>query len=318
MAASEHDWIKGLLLGQGAVACGFARAAEVDEADRALYEAWIASGRNGGMEYMERYADTRFDPRLLLEGAESVIAAAFNYYNPTAAGAGGLRWARYALGDDYHDEVRRRLKAVADEIEARSGAACRICVDTAPLRERYWALKAGLGFAGLNNLLIIPGAGTWTVLGFIITTLRLEPDSPMAGGCGECGACVAACPGRALDGRGGMDARRCRSYQTIEYRGKNLPALADRIYGCDICQEVCPWNSRYQCATEIEAFSPRAEILSLTAGQIRDMEQAEFSRIFRRSAIKRAKLGGLKRNLLYCLEGLGGSGEGGDLADGEL
>lgn len=313
-----YQWIRRSLLGQGAVACGFARAGEVDAADKALYEGWIASGKNADMDYLARYAGVRSDPRLLLDGAESVIAAAFNYYTPAPEGLGGLRWARYALGDDYHDEARRRLGAVAAEIEAREGAACRVCVDTAPLRERYWARKAGLGFTGLNNMLIIPGAGSWTVLGFIITTLRLEPDMPVEGSCGECGACAAACPGRALDGRGGMDARRCRSYLTIEYRGEELPALGQRIYGCDICQEVCPWNSRYQRPTEIEAFRPRPEILSLTAADIIDMEPERFSSVFRRSAIKRAKLRGLKRNLLHCLEGRGGSDKLGNAADGEV
>ncbi|MCM1050874.1 MAG: tRNA epoxyqueuosine(34) reductase QueG [Paenibacillus sp.] len=293
--------IKKLVLDAGAVATGIAKARQVTPEAEELYQTWIADGRHGGMEYMERYADVRRDPRMLLDGAESVIVAAFNYYTPKNHGdsmdgsSAPLKWARYALGRDYHEEIRDRLSAVAGEITALTGAQCRVTVDTAPLRERYWAVEAGIGFIGVNNQLIIPGTGSWVLLGEIITTLPLEADEPCRLSCDGCMKCVKACPGRALDGHGGMDAGRCMSYLTIEYRGEGPIGCGDRIYGCDICQEVCPHNS---CArpSEIPAFAPRESILSLTRDDILTMEQGEFSRIFTHSAIKRTKLAGLQRN----------------------
>lgn len=293
--------IKKLVLEAGAVATGIAKARPVDQEAESLYQSWINTGRHGEMEYMERYAEVRHDPRLLLDGAEYIIVAAFNYYTPAnhggavAGSSGPLKWARYALGRDYHEEIRERLSAVAGEITSITGAQCRVTVDTAPLRERYWAVEAGLGFIGVNNQLIIPGTGSWVLLGEIITTLPLEADEPCRLSCDGCMRCVKACPGRALDGHGGMDTGRCMSYLTIEYRGEGPIGCGDRIYGCDICQEVCPHNS---CASpsEIPAFTPRESILSLTRDDILSMEQGEFSRIFTHSAIKRTKLAGLRRN----------------------
>lgn len=293
--------IKKLVLEAGAVATGIAKARPVDQETEDLYQSWINAGRHGGMEYMERYAEVRHDPRLLLDGAESIIVAAFNYYTPAnhgdsmAGSSAPLKWARYALGRDYHEEIRDRLSAVTGEITSITGAQCRVTVDTAPLRERYWAVEAGLGFIGVNNQLIIPGTGSWVLLGEIITTLPLDADGPCRLSCDGCMRCVKACPGRALDGHGGMDAGRCMSYLTIEYRGEGPIGCGDRIYGCDICQEVCPHNS---CASqsEIPAFAPRESILSLTRDDILTMEQGEFSRIFTHSAIKRTKLAGLRRN----------------------
>ena len=184
---------------------------------------------------------------------------------------------------------------MAGEITSITGAQCRVTVDTAPLRERYWAVEAGLGFIGVNNQLIIPGTGSWVLLGEIITTLPLDADEPCRLSCDGCMRCVKACPGRALDGHGGMDAGRCMSYLTIEFRGEGPIGCGDRIYGCDICQEVCPHNS-CSSPSKIPAFTPRESILSLTRDDILTMEQGEFSRIFTHSAIKRTKLAGLRRN----------------------
>lgn len=261
------------------------------------YADWIASGKHGTMDYLDRYHDVRSDPRLLLPGARSIIVAAFNYYHPEVP---RLPIARYALGRDYHEVVRRRLMAVADSITAGTGETCRVTVDTAPLRERYFAVCAGVGFVGKNNLLIVPGIGSWVVLGEIITTLSLPPSEPCVLNCADCGKCAEACPGGALDGSGtAADARRCLSYLTIEYRGATLPS--DRIpslYGCDVCQAVCPHNATAPVTT-IPEFMPRSELLILSAEQVATLSQPEFSRIFSHSAIKRAKLAGLLRNLHY-------------------
>ena len=302
--------VKELVMACGASAAGAAVAEAVDAGDSLRYSAWISTGRHAGMEYMERYADVRSDPRLLLPGAESMVAAAFNCYTPRHRGAGGLTWARYALGRDYHEEIRERLGHVATEITDATGEACRVCVDTAPLRERYWAVEAGVGFIGRNGMLIVPGAGSWCLLGFIVTTLPLRPDAPLrSSGCDGCGRCLKACPGQALDGCGGVDARRCRSYLTIEHRG-DLPSgisLGSRIYGCDICQEVCPHNSIAK-PSEIEAFAPRSGILALGPDDIASMPPERFSALFSHSAIKRAKLSGLRRNAQACR--LTGDGDG--------
>lgn len=292
--------IKRLVTEAGAVGCGVVTLGPVDDRASKLYHDWIARGKHGDMAYLEKYSDVRNDPRLLLEGARSMIVAAFCYNWGVNGNAGlerkdALKWARYALGRDYHEEVRERLEHVAGIISQESGAKCRVAVDTAPLRERYWAVKAGIGFLGVNNQLIVPGAGSWCVLGEIITTLDISPDVPCMDSCLGCMRCVRACPGKALDGCGGMDARRCMSYLSIEYRGDDIPSLGDRIYGCDICQEVCPHNAGAKLS-EIVNFKPREAILSLSREEIIGMEQCDFSRIFSHSAIKRTKLAGLQRN----------------------
>lgn len=318
--------VKRLVAEAGAVKAGVVTLGPVDDGAERLYLDWIADGKHGDMSYLEKYADVRHDPRRLLDGAKSMIVAAFSYYwgegsnrsintempvrsdsqwGGYESGKGAeidtpLVWARYALGRDYHEEVRERLGKVAEAITSATGAQCRVTVDTAPLRERYWAVKAGVGFIGINNQLIVPGAGSWCVLGEIITTLELEPDEPCRDSCLGCMRCVRACPGHALDGRRGMDARRCMSYLSIEKRyseadADTTPYFGNRIYGCDICQEVCPHNAGARMS-EIEGFRPRQSILSLTRGDILCMEQGDFSRIFSHSAIKRAKLAGLQRN----------------------
>lgn len=297
MTSSE---IKALAYAAGAVAAGIAKADRVPPAEMSRYDRWIAAGEHGEMTYMEKYADVRSDPRLLLDGAQSVIATAFNYYTPSPRGRDGLIWARYSLGRDYHEELRERLDGVARAITDATGARCRVCVDTAPLRERYWAVTSGIGFTGRNGMLIIPGTGSWCLLGFIITTLPIPPDTPSADSCLGCGLCVDACPGHALDGNGNVDARRCRSYLTIEKRCDTLDtSLGTRIYGCDICQEVCPHNRRAPLSA-IPAFIPRQSILDLGRDDILHMEQSRFSAIFTHSAIKRAKLAGLLRNARAC------------------
>jgi len=309
----DTDEIKRLLADAGVFKSGVASLSEPVGPESILrYNRWIADGRHATMSYLEKYPDLRRDPRRLLEGAQSLISCAFNYYYPPADKPSPLKWASYALGDDYHDVIRERLGRVTRLITSSTGAECRICVDTAPLRERYWAVRAGLGFIGLNNQLIIPGAGSRFFLGEIITTLPLAADSPCTQTCGGCRRCIDRCPGKALDtietvnnydGRsvatteGRIDSRKCLSYLTIEHRGPLPEGLnpGRRIYGCDECQDACPHNADSPVST-IHEFRPRPEILRLTAADISAMNQEEFSSLFRRSAIKRAKLAGLQRN----------------------
>ncbi len=286
----------------GAFKAGVARATPVDSEGVARYRLWLEQGRHASMDYMCRYDQVRADPRLLLDGARSVISVAFNYFSDPPREPGALQVATYALGDDYHRVVRERLGRVATLITDTTGHACRVCVDTAPLRERYWAVKAGLGFIGRNNTLIIPGAGSYFFLGEIITTAPLEPDSPIvAPGCGECRRCLDACPGRALSDNAAVDARRCISYLTIEHRG-DLPegtGLGHHLYGCDECQRVCPYNAHAPLTT-IAEFQPRPELLTLTRDHVIDMDQPTFTALTRCSAIKRTRLDGLRRNASAC------------------
>ncbi|MDE7389160.1 MAG: DUF1730 domain-containing protein, partial [Muribaculaceae bacterium] len=202
----------------GAVACGVAEAAPVSPEAIEIYSRWIADGRHADMDYMTRYPDVRSDPRLLLEGARSLIVCAFSYFTDEPF---GLPVALYARGRDYHEVVRERLSALASRLTETYGGTTRVCVDTAPLRERHWAIRAGIGIQGLNNQIIVPGAGSYVFLGTILWTQPLEPTPPLsAAHCGRCGRCVEACPAKALSADGSaLDARRCLSYLTIEHSG---------------------------------------------------------------------------------------------------
>lgn len=282
-------------LDAGAVAAAFAPCVTVDDEHVTLYHSWLGRGAHAGMEYMERYGDIRRDPAMLLDGARSILCCAFPYAQ-SRDNRSDL-FADYAVGDDYHEVLRRRLTPVAEKMQSLApGSQTRICVDTAPLRERYWAWRAGLGFIGLNNQLIVPGIGSKVFLAEILWTTPADYGTPLPGDCGRCGACVKACPGQALDGKWSIDCSRCLSYLTIEHRGE-LPAwvaLPGRIYGCDICQDVCPHNRH--AADALPEFRPRPSVLALTRKAICDMTQAQFSSIFSHSAVKRAKLAGLQRN----------------------
>ena len=260
------------------------------------FQRWLHAQKHGSMAYLEKYPDLRIDPRTLLEGARSMVCVAFPYFTEESI---RLPISLYARGRDYHEVVRERL---AEYAESLPQGEVRICVDTAPLRERYWAARAGLGFIGKNNQLIIPGLGSYFFLGFILTTAELPEVSGREVadvGCGDCRLCIDACPGRCIPQDGSaIDARNCLSYLTIEYRGElpedmRLPSL----YGCDVCQRVCPHNRNCE-PTPIAAFHPSSQLASLTAAEVAEMTSERFSEIFRHSAVKRTKLAGLKRNLL--------------------
>lgn len=285
--------IKEMCLRAGAVAAGIAAVGPVDDNAAEVYRRWIESGGNGGMLYLEKYTDIRRNPELLLPGAKTVICCAFAYTSPEFPRS--ALFADYALGDDYHEVLREALAPVANALDGET----RICIDTAPLRERYWAVRAGVGFIGVNNQLIVPGVGSGVFLAEILWTGTTEADKPLETDCLHCGACVKACPGSALDGEGSMDARKCLSYLTIEHRGafpEPSQRLSGRIYGCDICRDVCPLARSRGPVYVLPALRPRSEILALTLADVKGMSQEKFSSTFRRSAVKRAKLAGLLRN----------------------
>lgn len=286
--------IRRMFLASGACRVGFAAAGPVDAVTRERYDRWIAEGKHAGMAYLDRYDDVRSDPRLLLDGAQTVICCAFDYRQAVRHSL----FADYALGEDYHDAIRRRLTSAAAELCVKYGGETRICVDTAPIRERYWAARAGLGVIGLNGLLIVGGIGSKVFLAEILWTATVEPDQSRLGeSCMKCGACIKACPGHALCGDMTVDAARCNSYLTIEHRGE-LPdglRLDGRIYGCDICQDVCPHN-RTAGSEAVEEFRPSEELMRLDIEAVRNMDADTYRSVFRHSAVRRAKLPQLLRN----------------------
>lgn len=293
----EHIRLKTLSLGFDA--CGFARAEPVEQWAVDQYEHWIAAKYNDCMHYTARYCNERNDPRLLLDGAKTIICTAINYLPQIHQPADAPQFALYAYGRDYHEVVKERLYRLASFIEQETGCKSRPCVDTAPLRERYWAFKAGIGFIGRNNNLIIPKRGSFFFLGELVSTLDVPPDSPCTLSCGNCHRCEEACPGNALQGGTALDARRCLSCQLIERRGV-LPKWVDkvvgnRVYGCDTCQLVCPHNQNAQ-PTDISDFNPSAEFLNLTIKEIITMTPSRFRHLFAHSAIRRTRLEGLRRN----------------------
>lgn len=280
---------------------GIAKVSDVPKHVIEKYNHWISNECHGEMAYMERYGNVRQNPRFLLENARSVIVAAANYHHDTKAAKNAPKWASYALGDDYHDVMRGKLSQLASYIQENWGGETRICVDTAPIFERYWAQQAGVGFIGRNSMLIVPNVGSYVFIGIILSTIEFLPDEPCMLDCIGCNACIRLCPGKAISLNGTVDARRCHSYLTIEYRGElpNELDLNGKVYGCDMCQSVCPHNINVP-TTSITEFLPRKEILNLTHEDINAMTQEDFSRIFRHSAIKRTKLTGLHRNNHHC------------------
>ncbi len=302
---SPTETIRQEALARGASCVGFSQLHPIPQAVADSFADWLRSGCNATMTYLERYPDLRRDPRLLLDGANSIVVCAFNYYPATKRNPELPHIAYYAYGQDYHTVLRRRLQPVAETIKTLfPEAECRICIDTAPLLERYWAVEAGIGFVGRNSQLIVPGTGSYVLIGSIITTAPLIADQPCQLTCPpECNRCVRACPGQAIMANGHIDSRRCLSYLTIEHRGDFPPGTDTHncLYGCDMCQKVCPFNSE-NTPTTIAEFDPDVRLLTLSAQQAAELTQQQFSSLFSRSAIKRAKSEGLHRNALNLIQ----------------
>lgn len=295
------EQIRDFALTLGFTACGFAKAEPIPDVIFQEYQRWIAEGKHGDMHYMQNYPDIRRNPKLLMEGAETIITVALNYYPKEFQSKESPQIAYYAYGADYHNVMRSKLKELAKFIQQHSGGVFRSCVDTAPIIERYWAVQSGLGFVGANRLLIIPNHGSYHFLGELITDLEFEADAPSVDKCADCNLCISSCPTGALTRECGLDATKCLSAMTIEYKGEELPReiaekLGDRVYGCDTCQRVCPHNLDAK-PTDIKEFTPSTEFLQLNADRINSLTETEFREIFSRSAIKRIKLHRLQRNL---------------------
>lgn len=282
-------------------ACGICKAEEIDVEDQGYFKQWISSSYYADMDYMAKNEEKRLNPTLLVEGARSVICVALNYYPEVKQPEEYPQFAYYAYGKDYHDVVKAQLQQLYNYIQSiEPSVSGRYFVDTAPVLERYWAAKAGVGFIGKNSLLIIPKKGSYFFLGELIINTELEYDSPLNLSCGNCTRCLEACPTKAIVRPKVIDANRCISYQTIENKGEIskdvIPALNNRLYGCDICQQVCPWN-RYSRPHRTEEFKPTQDFVGLSYERLGNLTEEEYRQMFKGSAVKRAKYSGLKRNL---------------------
>ena len=330
------DTIKAGARSLGFFACGIAQAAPVDAAIAADYTAWLAQSGNADMAYLANNTDKRMDPRLLMPGVRSIVSVALSYVPARHIPYGELQLAAYAYGLDYHDVMKAKLRRLASLVEEwlgesrKQGEAManshdgspnnaapqasdgqnqrfRCFCDTAPVLERYWAVQAGIGWIGRNRQLIIPHAGSMFFLGELFLDVDLEYDKPMPSRCGNCRACLDACPTGALrEGRSNFDAFACLSYQTIENRGPlsatAAQSMGDTIYGCDRCQQACPWN-RFATPTTEPSLCPKDELLSMTRADWQNLSVDDYRRLFKGSAVKRAKYEGLMRNINAALNG---------------
>lgn len=289
-------------------ACGITDASALGRAD--YYQTWIAGGRHGSMGYLERHAAIRENPALLLDGARSVVCVLLNYRREDALPAAGTgawgRVARYARGVDYHIVVAAKLERMIARMRetADEPFAARRCVDTAPLLERQLAARAGLGWIGRNTLLLHPRLGSYTFLGEIVTTLEIAADAPISDHCGSCRACLDACPTAAFPAPYQMDASRCISYLTIEHRGEIAAELrakmGDWVYGCDVCQEVCPFNRKPPLASDPQISASRTPAY-VDLRQLKELRAGEYRRLTRESAAKRASAAMWRRNAEIAL-----------------
>ncbi|MDQ3633398.1 MAG: tRNA epoxyqueuosine(34) reductase QueG [Acidobacteriota bacterium] len=296
------------LIKQKAIEIGFhkvgvARAEELKTEGKHLKE-WLEMGYHGEMKWLEREPEKRSDPKILFPEAESIVVLAMNYYTPHEHEADDAKGkiSRYAWGDDYHDVVKEKLwelfNWIKQEIPEATG---KVCVDTAPIMDKAWAVRAGLGWLGKHSNVITKEYGSWVFIGEVLLNLELDYETELVEDhCGTCTACLDACPTNAIVEPFLVDSTACLSYATIELRSPELPGeiaenLEGWLYGCDICQDVCPWN-RFEKPTEEERFEPRPGNISVDLDEILALDAEAYARRFRRSAMKRTKLHGLKRN----------------------
>lgn len=287
----------------GFLSCGIAKAGFLEEEAPKLEE-WLRQGRHGQMKYMENHFDKRLDPTQLVPGAKSVITLLFNYYSEekqqdTAA----PKISQYAFGEDYHHVIKQKLRQLLERLRDNIGAIeGRVFVDSAPVMDKAWAQKAGLGWVGKNTNLIAKSTGSFFFIAEIISDLDLPADLPVADHCGSCTACIDACPTDALTAPYEIDGSKCISYATIELK-EAIPThfqgkMDGWMFGCDVCQDVCPWN-RFARPSEEPAFLPSAELLEMNQRDWEELTEETFRRVFKKSAVKRTKFQGLQRNIRF-------------------
>jgi epoxyqueuosine reductase len=304
--ANNTYLIKSLAAQLGFSYCGISKAEFLkDEAPR--LEEWLKRGYQGKMSYLENHFDKRLDPTLLVPGAKSVISLLYNYYpEKDLAQNDNLKIAKYAYGEDYHFVIKDKLKTFLDLIQKEIGEVSgRAFVDSAPVHERAWAKKSGLGWIGKNSLLLNRSMGSFFFLSELILDLELENDGPIKDYCGTCTACMDACPTDAIPEPYVVDGSKCISYFTIELK-EEIPTevkgkFENWIFGCDICQDVCPWNSFSKPHQELK-FKPHPDLEHMTKQDWTEITEDVFEKLFKKSAVKRTKLEGLKRNVGFVLD----------------
>ena len=301
LADERAKWFRQAARDLGFEAVGIARAAFLSE-EAIHLEEWLSRGYAGEMSYLERNVDMRLDPRLLMPGTRSVISLLFNYHNPDQPTASDApRVAQYAYGEDYHFVLKWKLKELLKQAREKWGdIQGRAFVDSAPLHERAWAKRAGLGWIGKNSLLLNKSQGSYFFLAELLVDLDLSPDAPVQDHCGTCTRCIDACPTGAIIQPEVVEGSKCISYFTIELKGAipepQAAMLGDWVFGCDICQEVCPWNRHARPHRE-PRLAPRPGLMDMSKSDWTDLTEETFNVIFKKSPIKRTGLTGIRRNL---------------------
>jgi|TARA_R110000737_G_scaffold351267_1_gene392958 epoxyqueuosine reductase len=283
--------------------CGISKAEFLEEEAPRL-EDWLKRSFHGKMSYMENHFDKRLDPTKLVEGAKSVVSLLLNYFPEENQNPEAPQISKYAYGEDYHfvikDKLKEFMQAIQDEIGEVGG---RVFVDSAPVLDKAWAKKSGLGWVGKNANLINPKHGSFFFIAELIIDLELEPDGPIRDYCGTCTKCIDDCPTDAIVEPYVVDGSKCISYLTIELKDQILPSefngkMENWMFGCDICQDVCPWN-RFSKPHQENRFRPSAELMEMNKSDWQDLTQEVFSNLFKNSAVKRTKFEGLKRNFNF-------------------
>ncbi|WP_430813301.1 tRNA epoxyqueuosine(34) reductase QueG [Carboxylicivirga sp. RSCT41] len=304
ISQAYHQKIKEKALELGFSDVGYATIERLSE-DESRLKKWLDNNYQAGMGYMNNHFDKRVDPSLLVDGAKSIISVLLNYKpQEEQRDKEAPKLARYAYGKDYHFVIKDKLQELFNFIkeEIYPSLEGRVFTDSAPVLDRAWAARAGLGWIGKNTNLIHKKLGSYTLIGELISNLELEPDQAIKEACGGCQRCIDACPTNALVAPYQLDANKCISYLTIEHRDELPEAMKGQFnnwaFGCDICQEACPWNWKAR-PTKEESFTPHPELLSLTKEDWHNMDESYFKELFRKSAVKRTKYAGLKRNLRF-------------------
>ncbi len=309
MTQIASQWIIAEAEQMGFDACGIAQATVLKEESMHV-EHWLESDYEGEMGYLTRNKEKRYDPRLLVEGTKSIVTVLYNYFpKQTLGDSDRFKIAKYAYGADYHEILKRKMRQLLERIETQTGKleGTRIFVDSAPVLDRAWAVRSGLGFIGKNTTLIHPKKGSFFFIGHLFLPLELEETGKtMTNHCGRCTKCLDACPTGALEAPFHIDARKCISYLTIEYKGSlaeiDPKTFQGWMYGCDICQDVCPYN-RFALPNNEPEFQPSQKLLDMHEDDWESLSKDEFETIFKHSAVQRAGYEGLKRNIEFISSG---------------
>lgn len=308
-AASYSTFIKSEAMRLGFMSCGISRAGFLEEEAPRL-ERWLNANMHGQMSYMENHFDKRLDPTKLVDGAKSVISLLLNYYPAETQAPDTYKISKYAYGQDYHFVIKEKLNALLDSIREHIGeVGGRVFVDSAPVLDKAWAARSGLGWIGKNSNLLTKGAGSFYFIAELIVDLELEYDHATTDHCGSCTACIDACPTEAIVAPYVVDGSKCISYFTIELRDNFPPEMKghfdDWAFGCDTCQDVCPWN-RFSRPHAEPLFSAHPDLLTLSKADWQELTEDTFRKVFKNSAVKRTKFSGLSRNIAFLKEEDGG------------